>query len=64
LHSILIFYAINKFTGEPSIKNIDQTEIDYINGFEWIEIKKIGDIKFYNPVDNEEIVKKALETKM
>jgi len=61
LHSILIFYAINKFTGEPSIKNIDQTEIDYINGFEWVEIKNIEKIKFYNPVDNIELIQKAIE---
>jgi 8-oxo-dGTP pyrophosphatase MutT (NUDIX family) len=61
LHSILIFYAINKFTGEPSIKNIDQTEIDYINGFEWIEIKNIGKIKFYNPVNNVKIIQEAIK---
>jgi 8-oxo-dGTP pyrophosphatase MutT (NUDIX family) len=61
LHSILIFYVVNKFTGEPNIKNIDQTEIDYINGFEWVEIKNIEKIKFYNPVDNIELIQKAIE---
>jgi len=60
LQSILIFYVIDKFTGEPSIENIDQAETDYISGFEWVEIEKTGDIKFYNPVDNKKIVQKAL----
>lgn len=61
LHSILLYYVIDKFTGEPNINNIDKTETDYIHGSEWIDVKKVGKIKFYNSVDNVEVVQKALK---
>jgi 8-oxo-dGTP diphosphatase len=60
-HSILIYYVANKFIGKPTIKNIDKTEIDYISGFEWVNIKEIENIKFYNSVDNMKIVRRALK---
>ena len=60
LHSILIYFVVDDFAGEPNIKNIDETEVDYISGFEWVNINKISEIKFYNSVDNVKIVKKAL----
>jgi hypothetical protein len=28
---------------------------------EWIDLKDIGEIKFYNSIDSEEIIKKALQ---
>ena len=60
LHSILIYFVVDNFAGEPNIKNIDETEVDYISGFEWVSVDKIGKIKFYNSVDNVRIVEKAL----
>lgn len=60
LHSILMFYVADKFEGEPNINNLDQTETDYINGFEWVDINDIRGLKFYNPMNNEWLVKKAL----
>jgi len=60
LHSILMYYVVDGFSGEPNIKNIDKTEVDYINGFEWINVKRIGEIKFYNSVDNVAVIQKAL----
>ena len=61
LHSILMFYVIDKFEGKPSIKNIDKTEEDYINGFEWLDVRSVNKIKFYNPMDNKKLVQKALK---
>ncbi len=60
-HTILIFYVVEEFEGEPNINNIGESESNYINGFEWISIENIKNIKWYNPMDNEQLVKKALE---
>ena len=61
LHSILMFYVIDKFSGEPTIDNIDKTELSYISGFEWVKIDDLDKIKFYNGVDSIVIVQKALK---
>ena len=61
LHSILLFYVIDKFEGKPNIKNIVKSEANYISGFEWVRIGNAKNIKWYNPMNNEQLVKKALE---
>ncbi len=61
LHSILMYYVVDGFSGEPNIKNIDKTETNYISGFEWVDIEKVDEIKFYNSVDNVAMIQKALE---
>ncbi len=60
LHSILLFYVVDNFTGKPSVDNLVESEIQYITGFEWVKIDEIKNIKWYNPMDNNELVQKAL----
>ena len=60
LHSILVFYIVKKFTGEPNVDNLVKSEVQYITGFEWIKIKEVKNIKWYNPMDNNELIQKAL----
>jgi len=59
LHSILMFYAVDEFEGEPNINNLVMDEREYISGFDWIDVDKLSDVKFYNGVNSEDIVKKA-----
>ena len=61
LHSILLFYIVDNFTGKPSVDNLVKSEIEYITGFEWVRIDEIKDIKWYNPMDNNRLVQKALD---
>ncbi len=61
LHSILLFYVVDNFTGEPSVDNLVESEVQYITGFEWVKIDEIKNIKWYNPMDNNKLVQKALE---
>ena len=56
----LIYFLVKKTGGEISIKECDEDEKDYMNLPEWIEIEKLKDLKFYNSVDSEKIVRKAL----
>jgi 8-oxo-dGTP pyrophosphatase MutT (NUDIX family) len=56
----LIYFLVKKIGGEISIENCDEDEKDYMDLPEWIEIDKLKDLKFYNSIDNEEIIKKAL----
>lgn len=57
----LIYFLVKKIGGEISIENCDEDEKDYMDLPEWIEIDKLKDLKFYNSVDNEEVIKKALK---
>jgi len=61
LHSILMYYVVNVFEGEPNINNLDTDEREYISGFDWIDVDKLSDVKFYNGVDNISIIKKAIK---
>lgn len=61
INSLVVYYLVEKIGGEIGVKAADELEKEYIGEPEWVEINKIKDAKFYNPVDNVELVKKALE---
>jgi 8-oxo-dGTP diphosphatase len=58
---ILIYYLVEQVGGEVSIAGFDEHEKQYADYPEWIDIKDIDKIKFYNPVDSVAIIKKAIE---
>jgi len=60
LHSILIYYLCEITGGKLSLENIAQSEKSYIGMPEWIPVKDVDKIKFYNSIDSLEIIKKAL----
>jgi len=62
-NSILIYYLVKKISGRLSIDNATKLEKLYIGRPEWVEIKKINQVKFYNSVNNTELIKKALNSK-
>ncbi|MCX6796438.1 MAG: hypothetical protein NTW06_02980, partial [Candidatus Falkowbacteria bacterium] len=58
---ILIYYLCKRISGEISIAGFDEYEKTYAGMPEWVDIKNIGKIKFYNPVDSVKLIYKALE---
>lgn len=61
LNNILIYYLCEKVGGKLSLDNIDEDEKEYISMPEWIDLKDIRGIKFYNSVDSIKIIEKACE---
>lgn len=61
VQSILLYYLCRKVGGKLSTANFDEHEKKYADMPEWVDLKKAKKIKFYNPVDSVEIIKKALK---
>ncbi len=59
-NAIVMYFLVKKIGGEISIKNCDEDEKKYIDLPEWIETEKIKDLKFYNPIDNENVIREAI----
>jgi 8-oxo-dGTP pyrophosphatase MutT (NUDIX family) len=57
----LIYFLVERVGGELSIEQCDEDEKRYIDFPEWIDIEKIKDLKFYNGIDSEKVIKKALK---
>ena len=60
-NSILMYYLCRKISGELSMANFDEYEKEYADMPEWIDIDKIGSIKFYNAIDSPSLIKKAFD---
>ena len=59
LHSILIFYLCKNPKGNAYTKNFDKNEKKYMSTAEWVAIKDIPKLKFYNAVNNLRLIKEA-----
>ena len=55
----LIYFLVKKIGGEISKENFDEEEKNYADLPEWIDLEKIGELKFYNSVDSVAIIKMA-----
>ena len=63
----LMYFLVKKTGGKLSKANFDDKEKEYADMAEWIDIKKLGKIKFYNSLGNKnsiKIIKDALKTKI
>ncbi len=58
--TILLYFTATVTGGMLSTKNLAASETSYVKMPEWVDIKKIGKLKFYNPVDSVAIIKQAL----
>ncbi|MBI3291176.1 NUDIX domain-containing protein [Candidatus Falkowbacteria bacterium] len=58
-NSILMYYLCQKVGGQLSKDNFAGNEKDYLDMPEWINLKDIDKIKFYNSVDSPAIINKA-----
>ncbi len=57
--TILLFYAARVMGGEISTAHFDENEKTYLNPAEWLALKDIHKLKFYNAMDNVKIIKEA-----
>lgn len=55
-NAILIYYICYRKSGKLNINNADQEEKKYMGLPEWINIKDIKKIKFYNLVDSIDVI--------
>lgn len=55
---ILLYYLCKRVGGELSIDNADETEKEYMQMPEWIDLNSISDIIFYNSIDSIELLEK------
>ena len=58
-HSFLFYYTCKKIGGDPSEQHLTEEEKAYCGEAEWIDLKDIKKIKFYNNVDSIEIINLA-----
>lgn len=58
-NTILMYCSALNVSGEISDAHFDENEKKYAKKAEWIALDRIGDLKFYNPVDSPAIIRKA-----
>lgn len=63
LHGILIYYICKSPKGQISTKYFDIHEKTYLSAAQWIAIKDIKKIKFYNGVDSVKLIQQAYRLK-
>lgn len=61
VQSILMYYKCKKIGGKLTTENFDESEKTYADMPEWINVKDVNKLKFYNPVDSPKIIKKAIK---
>jgi len=59
LHTILLYYLCNDPKGKISTGNFDENEKKYAGPAEWVNLKDIKKIKFYNGVNSPKLIQKA-----
>src|SRR5680860_1674873 len=59
LHGILIYYICQNPQGRISTKHFDTHEKAYMSAAEWINVKDIAKLKFYNGTDSVKLIKQA-----
>jgi len=61
LHSVLLYYLCKNPKGTITTKHFDEYEKQYASKAEWVDLKNISKIKFYNGVDSLKLIKEALK---
>lgn len=60
-NSIVIYFLCKKLRGKPSVDYLKGHEKQYVGMPEWIDLKYISKIKFYNSVDSVKIIRQAIK---
>ena len=60
-HSILVYYLCKNVRGKISIKGFDEFEKKFAGKAEWVDLKKIKKIRFYNSINSFVVIRRALE---
>lgn len=59
----LMYFLVKKTGGKLSAANFDEHEKKYLSLAQWVDMKDIGKIKFYNSIgkDNVKLIKQAIK---
>jgi len=60
---IVIYYTCKIISGKISDEHFDVDESRYIKKAEWIDLKNIDKLKFYNSVDGPKLIRQAIKLK-
>jgi 8-oxo-dGTP diphosphatase len=58
-HSLCFYYTCTDPRGEISTAGFAEYEKKYMKAAEWVPLEKIDGLKFYNPVNSPELIRKA-----
>ncbi len=61
IHSILVYYLCKKPSGKISTKHFDGYEKSYLKAAEWIDLKDVKKLHFYNAVNSPKLIKQGYE---
>lgn len=61
VNSIMMYFLCKRVAGKLSTENLSEDEKKYVGEPEWVDVDRIGKIKFYDPSDVEEIIRKAVK---
>jgi len=57
---VMMYYLVRKIGGKLTKDNLCDTEQEYADMPEWVELDKIYDMKFFNSVDSVALIEKAI----
>ena len=63
VHSLLLYYLCDIIGGQISTALQDESEKQYMDAPEWVNLEGIDHVKFYNSVDSLAILEKAQKTR-
>ena len=61
INSIVMYFLVKRVGGKLNLDNIDGTEKKYLGMPEWIPLKQINKIKFYNSIDSVKLIREAVK---
>lgn len=60
---VMLYYLVKKTGGELTTENFCDTELEYADMPEWIELDKIYGNKFFNSIDSIKLIKEGVKLK-
>ena len=60
---ILLYYICHIRSGKISTANFDKEERQYAKAAQWIDVKDVGKLKFYNSANSVKLIKEAAKIK-
>ena len=59
----LLYFVVKKIGGELSKDNFEESEMEYANLAEWVDLEKAKDVKFINDISREEFCEFMINNK-
>jgi 8-oxo-dGTP pyrophosphatase MutT (NUDIX family) len=61
-NTILMYFFVDKVGGVLGNMKLDETEKKYMDKPEWVDLKNISKIKFYNSINSIKLIKEAIKS--